>query len=188
MVKNSQSSQNSKFAMSLQYLKKELRAEVDFLHAEFLKRLFWHFEHQNCLQGWYYHYHVFSNYSNKFAISLQYIKKEIRNANRFWHADKHQSFYKFLLSFLMEVARHVQNTENRKLVMFLQYIRKNVATALFSIVMQNIQIFYRGSVMFFVTCFSQIDVISIIEIEKKYLQSTWIFFYRFCQTNISRND
>ena len=72
----------------------------------------------------------------------------------------------------MEVARHVQNTENRKLVMFLQYIRKNVATALFSIVMQNIQIFYRASVMFAVTYFSQIDVITIIEIEKKYLQST----------------
>ena len=44
MVKNSQSSQNSNFAMSLQYLKKELKAEVDFFHAEFPKRLFQHFE------------------------------------------------------------------------------------------------------------------------------------------------
>ena len=34
MVKHSQSSQNSKFAMSLQYLKKEVRDEVDFLHAD----------------------------------------------------------------------------------------------------------------------------------------------------------
>ena len=51
MVKNSQSSQDSKFAMSLQYLKKELKAEVDFLHAEFSKSLFQHFEHQSCLQG-----------------------------------------------------------------------------------------------------------------------------------------
>ena len=55
MVKNSQSSQNSKFAMSLQYLKKEVKAEVDFLHAEF-PSLFQHFEHQSFLQGWYYHY------------------------------------------------------------------------------------------------------------------------------------
>ena len=55
MFKNSQSSQNSKFAMSLQYLKKELQAEVDFLHAEFPKSLFQHFEHQSCLQGWNYH-------------------------------------------------------------------------------------------------------------------------------------
>ena len=34
MVKHSQSFQNNKFAMSLQYLKKEVRGEVDFLHAD----------------------------------------------------------------------------------------------------------------------------------------------------------
>ena len=34
MVKHSQSSQNSKFAMSLQSLKKEVKDEVDFLHAD----------------------------------------------------------------------------------------------------------------------------------------------------------
>ena len=56
MVKNSQSSQNSKFAMSLQYLKKEVKAEVDFLHATFPKILLQHFEHPHFLQGWYYHY------------------------------------------------------------------------------------------------------------------------------------
>ena len=33
IVKHSQSSQNSKFAMSLQYLKKEVKDEVDFLHV-----------------------------------------------------------------------------------------------------------------------------------------------------------
>ena len=42
MVKNPQSSQNSISAMSLQYLKKELKAEVDFFHAEFPKSLFQH--------------------------------------------------------------------------------------------------------------------------------------------------
>ena len=34
IVKHSQSSQNSKFAMSFQNLKKEVREEVDFLHAD----------------------------------------------------------------------------------------------------------------------------------------------------------
>ena len=34
MVKHSRSSQKGKFAMSLQYLKKELRNENDFLHAD----------------------------------------------------------------------------------------------------------------------------------------------------------
>ena len=34
MVQHSQNSQNSKFAMSLQYLKKQIGNEVDFLHAD----------------------------------------------------------------------------------------------------------------------------------------------------------
>ena len=33
MVRNFQSSQHSKFAMSFQYLKKEVKTEVDFLHT-----------------------------------------------------------------------------------------------------------------------------------------------------------
>ena len=63
--------------------------------------------------------------SIKFAISLQYLKKEVRNGGHFWHADRRQSFYKLLLSFLMEVTRHVQKAQNRKLEIFLQNIEKN---------------------------------------------------------------
>ena len=67
---------------------------------------------------------------NKFAISLQYLKKEFRNGGQFWHADKRQSFSKLVLSFLMEVARQVQNTEKRKLIIFLQYIKKKLSQLL----------------------------------------------------------
>ena len=73
--------------------------------------------------------HSQSTQSNKFAISLQYLKKEVRNGVHFLHADKHQSFYKLELVFLMEATRNVQSTQNRKLVIFLQYIKKNIATA-----------------------------------------------------------
>ena len=59
--------------------------------------------------------------SNKFAISLQYLKKEVRNGGDFWYADKRQSFYKLVLSFLIEVAIQVQNNQNRKLVIFAIY-------------------------------------------------------------------
>ena len=52
--------------------------------------------------------------SIKFAISLQYLKKEVRNGGHFWHADKRQRFYELVLSFLTEVAIHIQNTQNRK--------------------------------------------------------------------------
>ena len=30
--------------------------------------------------------------SNMFAISLQYLKKEVRNGGHFWHVNKRQSF------------------------------------------------------------------------------------------------
>ena len=59
-----------------------------------------------------------STQSNKFAISLQYLKKEVRKGVHFLHADE-QSFYKLGLLFLMEVARYVESTQNRKLVIFL---------------------------------------------------------------------
>ena len=98
--------------------------------------------------------HSQSTESNKFTISLQYLKKEVRDRVHFLHADKQQSFYKLALSFLMEVARHVQSTQKRKLVIFLQYIKKNESQlSLYSIVMQNIQIFYGGSVIIVVTYF-----------------------------------
>ena len=57
------------------------------------------------------------------VTSLQYLyiisKKKLKMGGHFWHVDKRQSFYKVVFSFLMEVAIHVQNTQNRKLVIFL---------------------------------------------------------------------
>ena len=98
--------------------------------------------------------HSESTQSNKFAISLQKnVEKTVRYGVHFLHTGKHQAFYKLELSFLMEVARRVQGTKNRKLVIFLQYIKKEVSQLLLcSVVIQNIQIFYVGPVMFFVTC------------------------------------
>ena len=70
--------------------------------------------------------HSQSTQSNKFAISLQYLKKEVRNTVNFLHAGKHQNFYKLALSFLIELARHAQSMQDRKLVKFLKYIKKKV--------------------------------------------------------------
>ena len=63
--------------------------------------------------------HSQSSQGNKFAISLQYLKKEVRKGVYFLHSDEHQSFEKLGLLFLMEVARYIQSTQNRKLVIFL---------------------------------------------------------------------
>ena len=45
--------------------------------------------------------------NSQFPISLHYLKKEVREEIHFLHADRHQSFHKLTLLFLMEVAKHV---------------------------------------------------------------------------------
>ena len=45
--------------------------------------------------------HSQSSQNSKFAMSLQYLKKEVRDEVNFLHAGKHQSFYKLVLPFLM---------------------------------------------------------------------------------------
>ena len=42
----------------------------------------------------------------------------------FLHPNKHQSFYKLALCLLMEEARHVKTTQNWKLEIFLQFLKK----------------------------------------------------------------
>ena len=74
MVKHSQSSQNSKFAMSLQYLKKEVRDEVDFLHVD---------KHQSFLQ-------------------VDFNTLGIKDA------------YKVILSLLLGMIKHSRSTQSNK--------------------------------------------------------------------------
>ena len=141
--------------MSLQYIKKEVRKGMHFQLAD---------EHQSFLQvdfntlGIKDVYKVIlslllgmikhsqSTQSNKFAISLQYLKKEVRKGVHFQHADE-QSFYKLGLLLLMKVARYVQSTQNRQLVIFLERV---LQLLLCSTVMENIQIFCGGPAMFIV--------------------------------------
>ena len=87
--------------MSLQYLQRQVRDEVDFLHAD---------KHQSFLQVCFNTFDVKVSYKlilsllmgmikhsqstqiNKLAISLQYLKKGVREGVDFLHLDKHQSF------------------------------------------------------------------------------------------------
>ena len=124
---------------------KEVSDEADFLHADKYESLI-----QNdtmILMGM--ARYSQSSQNDTLAMTLQYLKKEVRNGVHFLHADKHQSFYKLALSFLIKVVRHVQGTQKRKLVIFSLYIKKKVSQLLLcSILMQIIQIFYGGQVMF----------------------------------------
>ena len=124
MIKHSQSS-HSNFAMSLLLLEKKLEMKLTFCSKVILSLQMGVIKHPQRTK------------SNKFAISLQYLKKEVRNRVHFSHADKHQSFYKLGLLLIMVHTR---------LVIFLQCIKKEVSQLLLcSVVMQNIEIFYVGS-------------------------------------------
>ena len=61
-ARHTQRTQNNKFVIHLQYLKKDGREDVYFLHAD---------KHESILQ-------VDTIDQSKFKISLQYLKKEVR--------------------------------------------------------------------------------------------------------------
>ena len=69
--------------------------------------------------------HSQSSQTRKLAMSLQYLKKEVRNEVDFLHADKHESFlqvdfnilgikvsYKVILSLLMGMIKYSQITQS----------------------------------------------------------------------------
>ena len=121
VARHAQITQNRKFAISLQYLKREVNDEVDFLHAG---------KHENLLQidtmilmDMVKHFQSFPN--SKFTMSVQYLKKEDSDDVDFLHADKYQSAlqvdfntlgtkvgYKEILSLLIGMMKHSQITQS----------------------------------------------------------------------------
>ena len=88
-------------------------------------------------------------------MSLQYLKKEHRDEVDFLHGDKHQSFNKLVLSFLMEVAKLVQSMKNKNSVIFLKCTKKKkVANTFVFYCDANHSDILWGLVMLVVTCFS----------------------------------
>ena len=67
-------------------------------------------------------------------------------------ADKHQSFYKLALLFLVEVARYIPSTQNRKLVIFAIFYEKRISTAFVFYCDAKYSDILWGPVMFSVTC------------------------------------
>ena len=136
-------------AMSLQYIKKEVRDEVEFFQID---------KDQSFLQIDFNTLGIKVSYKamlwSQILKLLKYYynnSKKVRNRFHFLHADKHQSFYILTLSFLMEVARHVQSTQSKKLVIFLKYIKKKLLQLLFWFYCDTKQlyiiiIFYRSPV------------------------------------------
>ena len=78
MARPAQITQNNKFAKSLQYLKKEVGDEVDFL----------------------------CNDHHSFTVSLQHLKEELSCEVMFCLLINKKIFYKLIILFLMGLARH----------------------------------------------------------------------------------
>ena len=81
--------------------------------------------------NWYYHFrcvarHAQITQNNKFAISLQYLKKEVSDEVDFLHADKHESLLQIDTMILMGIVKHSQSSQNSKFTMSLQYLKKEV--------------------------------------------------------------
>ena len=63
---------------------------------------------------------------SKFAVSLQYLKKELSDEVDFLHADKHESLLQIDSMILMGIVKHSQSSQNSKFAMSLQYLKKEV--------------------------------------------------------------
>ena len=63
--------------------------------------------------------------NNKFAISLQYLKKELSDEVDFLHADKHEILLQIDSMILMGIVKHSQSSQNSMFTMSLCNISKN---------------------------------------------------------------
>ena len=73
-------------------------------------------------------YYTQSTQNNKFTISLQYIKENVKDEIDFLPPDIHQGLLKLILSFYVYVARHVQITQNNKFAISLNYLKEEVSS------------------------------------------------------------
>ena len=133
MARHAQVTQNNKFSIFLEYYKKELSDEANFLHTDKHKSLL---QIESMILMEIVKYSQYSG-NSKFVISLQYLKKEVKDKVDFLHADKHQSFLKvyfntwasnfptrLILSLLMGLIKHCQMTQSNKFAVSLLYLKK----------------------------------------------------------------
>ena len=68
--------------------------------------------------------HVQITQNNKFAISLQYLQKEMSDEVDFLHVDKHESLLQIDTKILVGMVKYSQSSQNSKFAMSLQYLKK----------------------------------------------------------------
>ena len=81
--------------------------------------------------------------NNKFAISLQYLKKELSDEVDFLHADKHESLLQIDSMILMGMVKHSQSSQNSKFAMFHNILKKKLEMKLIFCMQINIKISHK---------------------------------------------
>ena len=81
--------------------------------------------------------------NKKFAISLQYFKKELSDEVDFLHADKQESLLQIDTMILMGMVKHSQSSQNSKFAMSLQYLKKKLELKLLFCMRINIRVSYK---------------------------------------------
>ena len=81
--------------------------------------------------------------NKKFAISLQYFKKELSDEVGFLHADKQESLLQIDTMILMGMVKHSQSSQNSKFAMSLQYLKKKLELKLLFCMRINIRVSYK---------------------------------------------
>ena len=138
IARHAQSTQNCKFVISLQYLKKEGRDEV--VHED---------KHQIMLQvdtgG---HGQVCPNYT-KYQVYRIFVISEERSEGWSWFflPMSITVIYKSTLSFLVGVVRHSYSAQNNKCAVSLQYLKKQLSYEVY--ILHADKVFYKLIVLFF---------------------------------------
>ena len=70
--------------------------------------------------------HAYITQKRKFAISSQYLKEEVSDEIDFLHADMHESLLQIDTMIVIGIVKHSQSSQNSKVTMSLQYIKKEV--------------------------------------------------------------
>ena len=63
--------------------------------------------------------------NNKFAISLQYLKKEVSDEVDFLHADKHESFLQIDTMIFDGMVKHSQSSQTASLQCLYNILKKS---------------------------------------------------------------
>ena len=64
--------------------------------------------------------------NRKFAISLQYLKRQVNDEVDFLHAGKHENLLQINAMILMEMVKYFQSSQNSKFTMSVQHLKKEV--------------------------------------------------------------